>query len=202
MEFNTSSSAEVRLAAQLGFVRTLDRLKGVLRRNTLHSGARLENSAEHSWHLALAVLVLSEHATAPLDLFKAVKMALVHDVVEILAGDTFVYDAAAMADKVTREREAARALFGTLPSGQDADLRALWEDFEAGESAEARFVQAIDRLLPVMAITSTRGQTWMEQGVSLDAVLAKNASIGAAVPVLSARVENWIRGVFDHEAPC
>ena len=132
-----------RLARQIDFVLELDRLKGILRQTVLTDGSRPENSAEHSWHIAVMVLVLAEHAEGEIDALRVLKMLLVHDVVEIDAGDTFCYDTQANGDKDVREREAADRLFGLLPPDQGAELRSLWEEFEARESAEARFAAAL-----------------------------------------------------------
>src|SRR5205085_4352444 len=137
---------ERRLERQFAFVREIDRLKGVLRRTTLHDGSRKENSAEHSWHLATMALVLAEYAPNDADVLRAVQLCLVHDVVEIDAGDTFAYDAAANVDKAAREQAAATRVFGLLPLDQAIALRALWEEFEQNETPTARFANALDRL--------------------------------------------------------
>ena len=140
-------------------------------------GSRRENTAEHSWHLALFALVLAEHADEPIDVAKVMMMALIHDLVEIDAGDTFAYDDAGYETKAERERLAADRLFGLLPGEQVAGLRALWDEFEAGESAEARFAQAIDRLQPVLLNHHRGGGPWMEHGITKERVLARNQPI-------------------------
>lgn len=153
-----------RLARQLAFVLELDRLKGVLRRSYLLDGSRFENSAEHSWHVALMALALAEHAREPVDTGRVVKMLLVHDVVEIDAGDTYVY-APRTDGKEAREREGAERLFGLLPEDQGRELRALWEEYEAQSSPEARFARSVDRLMPFLHNVHSEGRSWREHGV-------------------------------------
>ena len=175
-------AATDRLARQLEFLVEVDRLKGVVRRTTLCDGSRHENSAEHSWHLALAALVLAEHAEPAVDVLRAVRMLLVHDLVEIDAGDTFAYDAAANVGREAREREAAARIFGLLPAEQGAELRALWEEFELGESADARFAAAVDRMQPLLANDRSGGGSWRAHGVARAQVLRRMAPIERALP--------------------
>ena len=178
------SSAADRLARQLDFLVEVDRLKGVLRRTTLCDGSRVENSAEHSWHLALSALVLAEHAGPDVDVTRAVRMLLVHDLVEIDAGDTFAYDAAANEGREAREREAARRIFGLLPDAQGAELRALWEEFEEGATADARFAAAVDRLQPLLANDRAGGGSWRAHGIARGQVLRRMAPIEGALPAV------------------
>ncbi len=180
------SSAEPgkRLEQQITFLLQLDRLKGVLRRTYVPGLDRFENSAEHSWQLALAVILLAEHSTEAVDVSHAVAMALVHDIVEIEAGDTYVYDDAAAAEKQTRERAAAEHLFGMLPADQGAELRALWEELESGKTPEARLVAALDRVIPVLHNVSTAGRSWQEHGITAERVLRRNAVIELGAPRL------------------
>jgi putative hydrolase of HD superfamily len=173
-----------RLERQLAFVREIDRLKSVLRRTTLHDGSRPENSAEHSWHLAAMALVLGEYAPEGTDVSRAVQLCLVHDVVEIDAGDTFAYDAAGYADKAAREQAAAMRLFGLLPLDQAIALRALWEEFEEGETPTARFANALDRLQPLLANLATGGGSWRSAGVTRAAVERRMAPIEHGCPTL------------------
>lgn len=167
-----------RLARQLAFVLEIDRLKSVLRRSLLTDGSRNENSAEHSWHIALMAVVLAEHAAEPVDVGRVVAMLLVHDVVEIDAGDTYVYDTVAAADKAEREERAADRLFGLLPADQAAEMRALWDEFERRETPEARFAAAIDRLQPILHNFATEGVAWRQHGVTADRVEAMNRHMG------------------------
>lgn len=172
-----------RLARQLAFLLELDKLKTVLRRTVLTDHSRRENTAEHSWHIALAAVLLEEHAVERgIDLLRVVKMLLVHDVVEIDAGDTFCYDVEANRDKLARERRAADRLFGMLPADQGGELRELWEEFEARRTAEARYAAALDRIQPVLQNLKTQGHSWREHGVGHADVVDRNRPIGDAVP--------------------
>ena len=161
-----------RLARQLQFIIEIDKLKSIYRRTYLIDGARQENSAEHSWHLALLALILAEHANEPLDVAKVVKMVLVHDIVEIDAGDTYIY--AAQGDKKERESLAADRIFGLLPPDQEAEFRGLWEEFEAGLTPEARFATALDRFVPQLHNYHTQGRSWKEHGITAERVLGRN----------------------------
>ena len=169
-----------RLAEQLRFALEIDKLKHVLRRTSTAAGdqRRRENTAEHSWHFALMVFLLAEYANAPIDLLKTVKMALVHDIVEVDAGDTYCYDAAANLDKADRERCAAERIFGLLPADQAKELRDLWEEFEARQTPESKFANAIDRLQPVLLNYHAQGESWRENGITKAKVLARNEPIG------------------------
>jgi putative hydrolase of HD superfamily len=173
---------EERLKAQLAFVMEVDRLKGILRQTRVLAGARRENSAEHSWHLALCALALAEYAPAGTDLLRVLKMVLVHDVVEIDAGDAFAYDVAANVGKVERERLAAARTFGLLPPDVGDELRALWEEFEAGTTPDALFANALDRIQPMLLNFQGEGGSWRHHAVTHDLVLARMAPIeqGAA----------------------
>ena len=162
--------ADSRLISQLAFIREIDRLKRILRRTSLIGGDRRENSAEHSWHLAMMALVLAEHANAPVDLLHTLKLLLVHDIVEIDAGDTFAYDVQANLDKEARERSAAERIFGLLPADQCTELRGLWEEFDARLTPEARFANALDRLMPALQNYENGGGTWHVAGVDREAV--------------------------------
>lgn len=173
-----------RLTRQIQFILELDRLKQVLRATRLTDDARRENSAEHSWHLATMALVLAEYAPAAVDVTRVLQMLLVHDVVEIDAGDTFAYDLAANGTKAARELAAAERLFGLLPAEQGQALRALWDEFEAGSSAEARFANALDRLQPLLLNVQNRGGSWQEHQVTRVAVLARMAPVQHGTPEL------------------
>jgi len=176
-----------RLGSQLAFIVEIDRLKTVLRRTVLADGSRQENSAEHSWHIALAAVMLAEHAEAAgqeLDVGRVVRMLLVHDVVEIDAGDTYAYDEAAHDDKEEREREAAGRIFGLLPEDQAAEIWEWWEEFEAGETPEARFANAVDRLMPMIHNYVTKGAAWRHHGVQSHQVLTRNRTIADGAPEL------------------
>ena len=166
------------LRRQARFLREADRLKGVARQSRILDGSRKENSAEHSWHLALMALVLRDYAPPGTDLNRVTAMLLIHDLVEIDAGDLFVYaDAAAQARQDTAEHAAADRLFTLLPPGQGPELRALWDEFEARRTPEARFARALDRLQPMLANYYLGGGTWQEHGIGAGQVLDKVALI-------------------------
>ncbi|EOU2461776.1 HD domain-containing protein [Vibrio navarrensis] len=167
-----------RMEKQLALLMELDKLKAVLRRTRVKSAdKRLENSAEHSWHVALMALLFAEHANEPVDISRVVKMLLLHDVVEIDAGDTFVYDAAASEQQAEKELAAAQRLFGMLPDDQRDELSALWHEFEEAQSAEAKFAKALDRLIPMLLNFHNQGQSWREHGVTREQALTINRKI-------------------------
>ncbi len=172
-----SEDGEGRLQAQLGFILEADRLKQVIRRSYLVDASRLENSAEHSWHLALMALVLHEHANEEVSLLRVLQMVVIHDLVEIDCGDTYLFDDAAQAGKLAREELAAARLFGLLPPDQAAELYALWQEFEARETADARFAGALDRLIPLLHKYHSRGRSWQEHGIRSQQVRDRLASI-------------------------
>jgi putative hydrolase of HD superfamily len=165
---------EDRFQQQIRFILEIDKLKTILRRTYLIYENRAENTAEHSWHLAIMAILLSEHANEPVDVARVIKMVLVHDIVEIDAGDTYFYDPLAAADKSEREHAAADRLFGILPPDQSSELRALWEEFEAGTTPDARFALALDRFMPQLHNYHTHGRSWAEHGITAERVLQKN----------------------------
>lgn len=167
--------------ALLGFVLTLDRLKGVERRTSPAGMERRENSAEHSWHGALCALLLEQECAFPVDAKHAALLFLMHDVPEIECGDTFVY-AAARADAAAAEALGLEHLLATLPGDTGDGLRALWEEFTAGQTPEARYANALDRVMPLLHNISHGGKVWREHGVTLDQVLARNAFVGEVLP--------------------
>ena len=184
MSSATPSDPTARLRKQLALIVEADRLKLVLRRTVLADGSRHENSAEHSWHLALAAMSLGEHAAPDVDVARAMRMVVVHDLVEIDAGDTFAYDVAANIGRVDRELIAAERLFGLLPIEQGTAMRQLWEEFEEGRSATARFALALDRLLPLLLNDAADGGSWRAHGVSRSQVFRRMAPIEDAIPAL------------------
>lgn len=157
---------ESTLDQQLSFLLEIDRLKSVIRKSPLIDKSRRENTAEHSWHLAMYALVLAEHANDPIDVSRVIKMLLIHDVVEIDAGDTPIHEASGREDQAERERAAAERIFGLLPETQAADLRALWAEFELAETADAQFAKSLDRFQPLLHNIATGGGTWTESNVS------------------------------------
>jgi len=167
----------LRLDQQIGFILELDTLKSVLRRSYLLNNTRRENSAEHSWHLSAMALVLAEHANVDIDQFRVLKMLLVHDIVEIDSGDTYIYDTAGNDTKAVREQEAAQRIFGLLPDDQKLELTRLWQEFEARETPEAKFAAALDRLMPLLHNYHTEGRSWREHGITKQQVLNFNRHI-------------------------
>lgn len=181
-----------RLDQQLAFILELDKLKGVLRRTLLVDGTRNENTAEHSWHIAVMVPLLAEHAPPPVDVARVTKMLLVHDVIEIDAGDTYCYDPAANLDKAQRERRAADRLFGLLPPDQRDDLRALWEEFERNDTPDARFANALDRFQALLNNFHSHGRSWQQHHVTLAQVQQRMSPIAVASPTLAAHVQSLL----------
>jgi len=180
-----------RAAAILDFLAVADRLKSVERRGRVvvpDGGLRRENSAEHSWSLALIATLLHAEVDGPLDLGRALMMAAVHDLVEIEAGDTFAYDTAMRATQAEREAEAARAVFGALPHDLGDRLRTLWEEFEAGESVEARFVMACDRMQGFLQNVLSGGVAWREHGVTRADTAPRMGPAMAVAPAFSALI--------------
>lgn len=182
-----------RIERQIAFIREIDKLKQVLRQTYLIDGKRRENSAEHSWHLAAMAVLLSEYAREELDLARVVKMLLLHDIVEIDAGDTFAYDEAAHADKEERERLAAERIFNLLPCDLAGEVFALWEEFEACETPEAKFAEAMDRLQPILLNYGSGGIAWREHNISSEQVIARNRHIEAGAPALW----TYVRGLIE-----
>jgi putative hydrolases of HD superfamily len=173
-----------RLDRQLAFLLEADRLKSVLRRGHLADGSRHENSGEHSWTLALMALVLAEHAAEPVDVDRVLRMVIIHDLVEIDAGDTYVYDDTGKATQAEREAAAADRIFALLPEPQATDLRAVWDEFEHGNTAEARFGRSLDRFAGFLLNDASGGRSWREHGVTADRVFARNQEIGDGAPAL------------------
>lgn len=165
------------LLKQIEFIKEIDKLKYIQRKTKLINSDRNENDAEHSWHLAVMAIVLAEHSNVPVDILKVVKMVLIHDIVEIDAGDTFIYDTQKAHTNTDEERLAANRIFGMLPKDQAEELIAIWEEFEAGITAESKFARAMDRLEPLLQNTSNNGGTWQEFGVTFDKVHHKKSVI-------------------------
>jgi putative hydrolase of HD superfamily len=174
-----------RLDQQMRFVSEIDKLKGVLRQTMLAGPGRRENSAEHSWHLAMMAVTLAEYAPPGTDMGRVTAMLLLHDLVEIDAGDLFVYaDEARQARQEQAERAAADRIFALLPDGQGRELRGLWDEFEVRRTPEARFARGLDRLQPMLANMTAGGGTWKEHGITADQVLVKVALIEDGSPAL------------------
>lgn len=163
-----------RLRQQIAFVVEIDKMKSIYRQSYITPGDRNETDAEHSWHLAVMALLLAEHTDVVVDPIRALKMVLIHDLVEIDAGDTYCYDQQGLLDKAEREDKAAERLFGMLPPDQAAEFTALWQEFETRVTPEARFADALDRLQPLLLQYHTRGRSWQEHGVTSDKVVERN----------------------------
>lgn len=182
-----------RLAQQIQFIIEIDKLKNILRQTLLTDESRRENSAEHSWHLAMMAILLAEYApSTDVDLLLVIKMLLIHDLVEIDAGDTFCYDLQANQNKALREVQAANRLFGMLPEEQGVELRELWQEFETQQTTEAQFAAALDRLQPLLHNQQTRGGTWRLHGISRQQVLQRMSPVKDGAPALWQLVEQAI----------
>lgn len=194
------------LLKQVAFIKEIDKLKYIQRRTKLFNSNRHENDAEHSWHLAMMAIVLAEHSDKPIDILKVVKMVLIHDLVEIDAGDTFIYDATKNHTNTDEERIAAARIFGLLPEQQAKEFIAVWEEFEAGITDEAKFARSMDRFEPLLQNTSNNGGTWQEFNVPYHTVYNKKKAIknGSAIiwnyaeQLLNESVE---KGILRKETP-
>lgn len=164
-----------RLRKQIDFILEADKEKNILRQTHLSGHGRRENDAEHAWHMAMMVYLLKEHANEKFDVAKAMMMALIHDIVEIDAGDTYAYDSEALETQKEREAQAAKRIFGLLPDDQRDELKSLFEEFEAGETPEARFVRAMDNFQPLLLNESNNGGDWIEHGVRKTQVMNRQA---------------------------
>lgn len=167
-----------RLKKQLEFSLEVDKTKDIFRQTYLSSGERKENDAEHAWHMALMAYLLREHANEEVDILKVIIMILIHDLVEIDAGDTYAFDAEANLDKREREVKAADRIFNILPKDQAKELYGLWEEFEAYETPEAKFAHTLDNFQPLMLNNATGGRSWREHGVKLSQLLKRNEKTG------------------------
>jgi putative hydrolases of HD superfamily len=173
-----------RLQQQIDFICEIDRLKTVLRQTLLMDSSRQENSAEHSWHLALMALTLAEYAPPEVNLPQAIQQLLIHDLVEIDAGDTFCYDTTANLNKAEREQAAADRIFGLLPADQQTEIRQLWQAFEDQATPTARFAAALDRIQPLLHNQRTAGGTWKQHGITREQVMRRMAPVETGAPEL------------------
>ena len=183
-----------RLQQQIQFLVEIDKLKQVFRQTWLMDQSRMENDAEHSWHIAVAAMLFLEYADDPkLDVLRVIKMLLVHDLVEIDAGDTYAYDEVACRDQAKREEKGAQRIFGLLPPDQAVEFRGLWEEFEARQTSEARFAAALDRFQPLLHNYLTGGRAWLDHAVTSDRVLVRNSPVVDGAPRLGQYAEDLIR---------
>jgi len=185
------------LLQQISFIKEIDKLKYIQRKTKLFNSNRHENDAEHSWHLAMMTIVLAEHSNQAIDVLKVVKMVLIHDIVEIDAGDTFMYDTTKSHSNTAEELVAAKRIFGLLPAAQAAAFIAIWEEFEAGITAEAKFAKSMDRLEPLLQNTSNNGGTWAEFNVPYQQVYDKKKAIQNGSATLWEYAENLINESVD-----
>ena len=182
-----------RLGQQINFLLEIDRLKSIIRRTYLVNDPRHENSAEHSWHLAMMAIILVEHSNESLDILKVLKLLLVHDIVEIDAGDTYCYDITENQNKHERERAAAERIFGILPKDQSDEVWALWNEFEGRLTPEAKFAAGLDRVMPILHNFSTEGRAWVEHGITRTQVYDRNKHTAEGSEALWEMVESIIR---------
>jgi len=173
-----------RLERQIAFCREIDKEKLIGRQTYLSDGSRKENDAEHAWHMAIMTVLLSEYANEEINVLKTMTMLLIHDIVEIDAGDTYAYDENAKKTQREREVKAADRIFGLLPEDQGRKFRALWEEFEAWETPEAKFAHTLDNIQPTMLNDASDGKSWVEHGVHLEQILKRNTSTKEGSEVL------------------
>jgi putative hydrolase of HD superfamily len=194
LENIVSPDQKDRFRQQIEFILEVDKLKNVLRKTILMDRSRRENSAEHSWHIALTVLILPEYAKdSDVDLFRVMKILLVHDLIEIDAGDTYCYDDQGRKDQARREKKAADRIFNLLPADQATSLRELWDEFEERKTPESRFANALDRLQPFLHNYFTAGQIWQENNIKRAQVKSRMQPVDDGAPVLW----NYVSSLID-----
>ena len=181
-----------RFEKQVAFILEADKEKNILRQTHLSGHGRQENDAEHAWHMAMMIYLLKEYANEPIDLAKTMMMALIHDIVEIDAGDTYAYDTAAMETQAEREKLAAERIFGLLPDDQRDELRSLFEEFEAGETAEAKFARTMDNMQPLLLNNSNDGGDWREHQVTRTQIMKRHARNQLGSEVIGAYTKELI----------
>lgn len=180
------------LLQQVAFIKEIDKLKYIQRKTKLFNSDRHENDAEHSWHLAMMTIVLSAHSDKPIDVLKVVKMVLIHDIVEIDAGDVFIYDTVKNHTNTDEELLAAQRIFGLLPKEQAEEFIAIWQEFEDGKTDEAKFAKTMDRFEPLLQNTSNNGGTWKEFDVPYQKVYDKKVTIKDGSAIIWNYAENLI----------
>lgn len=183
-----------RLHKQFAFIKEIDKEKEIIRQTPLADGSRKENDAEHAWHMAIMTMLLSEYSNEKIDKYRTMEMLLIHDLVEVYSGDTYCYDEAGKETQRQRELEAADKLFGMLPEDQGRYMRELWDEFEAEETAEARFARSMDCIQPAMLNHSSGGLSWLEHGIAVSQVFGRNKNTAKGSEVLwNYSKENFIR---------
>ena len=163
-----------RIEKQFDFIKEIDKEKFIIRQTYLSDARKKENDAEHAWHMAIMTVMLSEYANSEIDVLKTMTMLLIHDIVEIDAGDTYAYDEEAKKTQAEREMKAAKRIFGLLPEKQGKEFRALWEEFEAQETVESKFARTMDNIQPIMLNAATDGKAWEEHDVHIEQILNRN----------------------------
>ncbi len=186
-----------RLLKDIAFIVELDKMKSILRQTSIIGEDRREDDAQHSWHISLMAMVLSEYTDEKVDLLKVIKMLLIHDLVEIFAGDTFCYDEVGNADKREREVEAAEKIFGMLEEDKAKDLRSLWDEFEEIETTEAKFATAMDRLQPMLSNYNNNGGTWKKFDISQADIYKRISPVKESSDELWKFVEYMIEDAFE-----
>ncbi len=191
---------QTRIDSQLAFLNEADRLKSVLRATTLNDGSRRENSGEHSWHIALYAMILAEHAVAPVDIGRVIKMLLIHDLVEIDAGDTPIHAVVDIEKQALIEQRAADRIFGMLPDDQAHEFRTLWNEFEAAQSDDAVFAKSLDRVQPLISNLESGGQSWRDYNVTREQIETRvGVKVKRGAPAvweaIRTRVDNWFAEV-------
>lgn len=182
-----------RLKQQMDFILELDKLKRITRQTYLYGGDKKENDAEHSWHLALMAMLLNEYSNEPVDTLRVISMVLIHDVIEIDAGDTYAYDEAGNTTKREREEKAAKRIFGMLPDDQESLMWELWEEFEAFETPESKFANVLDRMQPLMLNDATDGKAWLEHDVAKRQIINRNARVHEG----SEEIWEWMQEIIN-----
>ena len=196
-DFSAVKDFPKKLQQQMIFIAEVDKLKNIFRRTILTDSSRRENDAEHSWHLALMAIVLEEYAAEPVNLGRVLAMVTVHDLIEIYAGDTFAFDTAANQDKAQREQAAAEKLFGMLDQEQGHKFRQLWEEFDAMNTADARFAASLDRIQPFMHNVLTEGHTWKLGSVTKEQVYRRMSPVKTGTPALWPWLESQVASAIE-----
>ncbi|MBE6067259.1 MAG: HD domain-containing protein [Clostridium lundense] len=182
-----------RLSKQIQFILEIDKLKHIFRQNIVTGTTRNENDAEHSWHLAIMAMMLYEYSKVPVDVLQVIKMVVIHDLVEIYAGDTYCYDEKGYEDKAEREERAAEKLFGMLPEDQSEEIWNLWREFEELKTSEAKFAACLDRVQPLILNYNTNGHTWRRPGVTSEMVLKRNELLKENAP----EIWEYAKGIIE-----
>lgn len=186
-----------RLEQQIQFLVEIDKVKNIFRQTYLADGKRKENDAEHSWHIALMAFVLKEYVKEPIDVMKVMLMVLIHDLVEIDAGDTYAYDSVGAVDKREREEKAADRIFGLLPKDQRSYFRELWEEFEAYETADAKYAHLLDNFQPILLNDASGGKSWAEHGVKKSQIYKRNEKVEETSDAVWQKIQDIVQKNID-----